>query len=235
MKKIILLSIVLSLTASSCRKYDGKEAAQQREDWKSSLSDSISNLSKAYSEDSVRLITLREDVARQIESFTTVDNPREVEAYYIYTPFKGKYPLTGAGVAARLLKNEALELVAASKARFSAIRVTAGGESAETEVVPPDQALNYTANGLTTVAFTGAKADSVAMLVANHAGEQVKVEYLNPGVVATLNLPADAREMIGATWKLYDEMCQSHLAEKSMGINSRKIEILRMTIAREEK
>lgn len=223
---------------SSCRRYNGKEAEQKRQEWKASLQDSIKQINRRCNEDSMRLTELYQKVEGIITDFTTVENPREVEPYYIYTPWKGKYPLTSTGLCARLMKNEKLELIAASKSRFSAIRVTVGQYSCETDVVPPDQALNYTANGLTTVSFTGEKADSVARLIAdNYAADEgipVKVEYLDPRVTGTLTLSPSAAQMIRRTYQLFDTQETVHRLEKDMTVGRHKIEILNRRIAMEE-
>lgn len=223
----------LLVVAAGCRKYDGSEARGEREAWAASLQDSIRNVSDKYKADSLALIKARENVAEEIGKFTTVENPREVEPYYILTSWKGRYPLQTTGLAARIMRNEGLELVAASRSRFSAIRVCASGRCVESEIVPPDQALNYTAGGLTTVAFTGEKADSIAMLVAGAADGAVKVEYLNPGVTATYAMPADVRAMIADTWTLCNAQRETHRLEKALSIGSRKIEILRLTLQKE--
>lgn len=232
MKKILPLLVIL-IIIGGCRKYDSEKATQNRADWQTSLLDSINDLTRSRSSDSLRLTELRENLATALDEFATVDNPREVEGYYILKTWERKYPLTSTGLIARLLKSEGLELIAASGKRFSAIRVVSGNESVESEIVPPDQALNYTANGLTTVAFTGAKADSIAQFVASHVSGEVKLEFLNPGVATSQIIPQPTKNMIMATWQLYEDILSTHRIEKSITINSRKIEILQLTLARE--
>lgn len=233
--RIFAATMILTACASlytGCGNAKREQIAKQREDWALSLQDTLKNLQTSRTNDSIALEEAREKVSREIEQFTFVENPREVEGYYIYTPFRSSYPLKSTGLCARVLKNEGLELVAAGKSRFSAIRATAGDATAETEVVPADQALNYTVAGLTTVAFTGAKADSLAMLIASAEGTPVKIEYLNPSVTATYTLSPQQCEEIAATWSLYHNRCRTHLLEKSIANTARKIEATRITVAR---
>lgn len=233
-RKTIYPSLLLmALSLSSCG-YDGAKAKADRDDWHTQMADSIKSLQKKASADSALLVGARETVGRELENFTIVDNPREVEPYYILSSWKGKYPLSGPGLAARVMKNEGLELIAASRSKFSAIRVSAGDDSATSETVEPDQALNYTAGGLTTVAFTGQKADSIAMIVARHRTEPLKVEFLNPAPVASITLSNDAADMIAATFTLCDAQKQCHLLEKAISIDRRKIEILNLTLQKEQ-
>ena len=134
-RKTIYPSLLLmALSLSSCG-YDGAKAKADRDDWHTQMADSIKSLQKKASADSALLWGA--------EDFNIVDNPREVEPYYILSSWKGKYPLSGPGLAARVMKNEGLELIAASRSKFSAIRVSAGDDSATSETVEPDQPLNY--------------------------------------------------------------------------------------------
>lgn len=233
--RIFVATMILTAYASlytGCGNAKREQIARERDEWALSLEDTLKNLQDSRTRDSIALVETRETVSRMIQNFTFVNNPREVEGYYLYTKFKESYPLKSTGLCARVLSNEGLELVAASKSRFCAIRATSGSATAETEVVPPDQALNYTAAGLTTVAFTGAKADSLAMLIASAEGAPVKIEYLNPAVTATYTLSPQQREEITATWNLYHNRCRTHLLEKSIANTARKIEATRITIDR---
>lgn len=229
-----LLLCILCLGA--CKKYNGEEAARQRQDWMQSLKDSIAAISAQRSADSLRLDDLRNRLAEDISAFSEVNNPREVEPYYILKAFRSQYPLTSTGIAARMMKNEQLELIAALKgARFNAIRVSAGGQSAQSPVVPADQALNYTAAGLTTVAFTGAQADSVAMLVSAAMDQPVILEYLNNGsTVSRLTLSQSQKDWVGKTWDVCGNHMEARRLEKQSMLDSRKIEILKITLSQKE-
>ena len=159
MRKLIYFLMTASLigTAAGCKKYTGEKAAAQRQEWLGSLRDSIATISAQRSADSVRLDELRTRITDEIGRFTQVANDREVEPYYILSAVKSQYPLSSTGIAARMMNNEQIELIAAlSGARFNAIRVSSGSETATSLTVPADQALNYTSGGLTTVAFKGA-------------------------------------------------------------------------------
>lgn len=226
------LLLLLLAGAAGCKKYTGEKAAQQRQEWLASLSDSITALNGRRAADSLRLEELRGTIAESLASFTQVANPREVEPYYILSRFKGAYPLSGTGVAARMMRNEQAELIAALRgARFNAVRAVSGSQSATSATVAADQALNYTAGGLTTVAFTGAEADSVCRLIADHRAEPVTLEYLQNGSVAgKITLSADQKTWVADTWDLCSANIEAHRLEKSQLTDSRKIEILEVKL-----
>ena len=228
----VILAAAMTLTVGACKKYDGSKAEAQRQQWAESLNDSIARLTKERAQDSLRVIELRAGIAAEIGNFTEVSNPREVEPYYILTAFRGAYPLTSTGIAARIMKSEQLELVAAlSGDRFNSIRVTSGDASVNSATVPADQALNYTSGGLTTVAFSGGAADSICDLVARSAADPVRLEYLQNGAVRkTVTLSDRQKQWLGATWKVCGAQKESHLLEQKMLIDSRKIEILKITL-----
>ena len=215
----ILLLIAIGGPTAGCRKYDGEKAAAQRNEWHESLSDSISAIS-----------------TRRIGSFTQVSNPREVEPYYIQSRFKTRYPLSSTGIAARMTAGEQAEIIAAlSGHRFNAIRLSDGNQSVESDVVPADQALNYTARGLTTVSFTGAKADSICMFVADHQATPLTLTYLQDGArAAQITLNTDQKEWIASTWGVCGAHKEARMLEKRMLSDSRKIELLKITLAQEE-
>ncbi|MDE5773951.1 MAG: hypothetical protein K2H86_05790 [Muribaculaceae bacterium] len=225
----LFLTVSASMMMTSCRKYDGSKAADNRQSWIKSLNDSISVLTELNTINADSINRLRAEVSSQLNDFTTIDNPREVEPYYIYSPFKSGYPLTSTGVAVRILKNESLEVVAAATRPFTAISVRGGGASYTTPVVPPDQALNYTANGLTTVSFTGSVADSITDIIAT-AGKRTSVEYLNPGVVASYSVTPEIERLFKSTNTLYDNQQRLHRLEQAVSINARKIELLKITL-----
>ena len=232
----ILLLIAIGGPTAGCRKYDGEKAAAQRNEWHESLSDSISAISTRRNTDSLRLVELRESLAERIGSFTQVSNPREVEPYYIQSRFKTRYPLSSTGIAARMTAGEQAEIIAAlSGPRFNAIRLSDGNQSVESDVVPADQALNYTARGLTTVSFTGAKADSICMFVADHQATPLTLTYLQDGArAAQITLNTDQKEWIASTWGVCGAHKEARMLEKRMLSDSRKIELLKITLAQEE-
>lgn len=231
---LVLLTLFL-LSGVGCKKYTGEKAAAQRQEWLESLRDSITAISAQRSADSLRLEELRSQLSDEIGRFTQVANAREVEPYYILSQFKAKYPLSSTGIAARLMNNEQVELIAAlSGKHFNAIRINAGGASVTSQTVPADQALNYTSGGLTTVAFTGPQADSICEIVNSHKGDQVKLEYLqNGGIANSINLTADQKEWIAGTWDVCGAHLEARRLENNILISGRKIEILKITLAQE--
>lgn len=227
----------LLLPLASCSRYEGKEAARQREEWIKSIGDSITLISNERAADSTRLESLRNDIAGEIENFTTVNNPREVEPYYILKQYKSLYPLSSTGIAARILKDENLEIVAALAGKgFNALRVQSAGGSYTTSAVPHDQALNYTSGNLTTVAFSGADSDSLASFVADASGTPLTLVYLQNGVSqASKPLTEAQRNWIVQTAQLQKAQRECHSLEAGLLIASRKIEILKITLAEKQK
>ncbi len=230
------MAAAMLVGVSGCRKYSGEEAAQKRADWTASLHDSIAQVAAQRHTDSLRIEQLRAEMAENISRFTMVNNPREVEPYYILSAFKSQYPLKSTGIAARMMKNEQAEIIAAlSGGRFNAIRVTSPQGEVTSDVVPADQALNYTAGGLTTVAFSGNAADSICEFVAAHREQPLTLEYLQNGSAAKrITLSQNQKQWIASTWDLCGANKETRILEKRMLVSSRKIEILRLTLNREE-
>lgn len=238
MKTITLLSslAILGIALTACKGYDDSKAREDRQEWITSLADTISIIEKTRTQDSLNLDQLREEVADRLQNFMIINNPREVEPYYILKAFRASYPLNSTGIAARVLKNEGMEIVAAlTGKRFNAIRISSGQNSAESQIVPADQALNYTAGNLTTVAFSGSKTDSLAMLVAENAANKVKLEYLQNGNVAqSIILSQNQINWISETYSLCSNQAEIHNLENSLLISSRKLQILKLTLDSEK-
>ncbi len=97
----------------------------------------------------------------------------------------------------------------------------------ESNTVPHDQALNYRAGGLNTVAFFGAQADSVAQFIASHAAQEVELSYLENGVSGRLRIPSDAKSMIAETWQLYSSRREMEQLERTLPLLNARIATLR--------
>lgn len=230
--KVLTLSILL-FSAGGCKKYNGEEAASNRDAWIESLNDSIARISQSRKNDSLKIVELQTRLESDIKNFSYINNSREVEPYYIPTRFKEDYPLLSTGIAARMMLNERIELIAALNGnRFNAIKVTCDGISAQSDVVPADQALNYTSGGLTTVAFTGPKADSIANVVAHSANSPVILQFLENGnVKASINLSDSRKDWIIAVNNLTSARSELQRLERQMLLDSRRLEILRINVA----
>lgn len=240
-KQILSISAVVffMLAFGGCRrKNEAKERVQaERERWEASLPDSLKEVE--HQTDSIRaeLKALNNSFEAIIHTFEYVDNPREVEGYYIAGAWKNKYPLKSTGLVARLTKSENLELIAAlaGGAHFDRLRVEANGETAETSVVPHDQALNYRMTGLNTVCFSDSAATSCAKLIAENNGSDIKILYLEGDrQTGILSYPKQDQAIMMSTWNLYeitsrisrDERMIPMLAKKSAIINQ-KIEAIK--------
>lgn len=241
MNRLIPISLIIfSLaTLAGCKKYDGSKAAADRRKWVESLNDSLALVNKQRAADSLEIIRLRSEIDSEICNFTQVSNPREVESYYILSTFKGNYPLTSTGVAARITNGMEFELIAAlSGKKFDAVRVTSPtGASATSMTIPPDQALNFTdSNGLTVVAFSGGINDSLGRFVANNPSELLRMEYLRSGATqASINLSDAQKKWISSSWQLANNRSTLDSLENHQIIYARKLQILHITIDREKR
>lgn len=240
-KQILSISAVVffMLAFGGCRrKNEAKERVQaEREKWEASLPDYLKKVE--HQTDSIRaeLKALNNSFEAIIHTFEYVDNPREVEGYYIAGAWKNKYPLKSTGLVARLTKSENLELIAAlaGGAHFDRLRIEANGETAETSVVPHDQALNYRMTGLNTVCFSDSAATSCAKLIAENNGSDIKILYLEGDrQTGIFSYPKQDQAIMMSTWNLYeitsrisrDERMIPMLAKKSAIINQ-KIEAIK--------
>lgn len=223
----ILAVMAVAMLGGGChRRNESKERVKaEREAWEASLPDSLKAVERQT--DSIRqeIKMLSLDMERMLPEFDYVDNPREVEGYYIAKAWRAHYPLKTTGLVARLTKGENLELIAALSggAHFDRIRVEAGGESAETSTVPYDQALNYRMSNLNTVCFSDSSANSCASLIARHEGGDIKIIYLNAGKkTGTYTYPRQSQSVMTQTWNLYDARSRMLHDERLIPLLARK-------------
>lgn len=227
---IPLLSLCLSLLLlASCGGKKQSEAAQRHEQWLMSLNDSIDKLRQRLQIINDSITLLHSQVDEQLAQFERMDNARWVEGFTIYKGWSGRYPLTSTGIVARITEDESLELVAAlSNATFESIRIDAGSQSATSQRVPHDQALNYRAGSLNTVAFSGPKADSVAMVVAMNPDADAIVTFFGNQKSGIHKLTAAEKEMIAATWRLSDTHKRANRLERELPLINEKIKIYQL-------
>lgn len=207
-------------------------AVEEREKWLLSLNDSIAKYEKERGEVELKIQQAREKAGGMVEYFDYVNNPREVEGYYIFSGWKTRYPMQKTALIARVTQDERFELIATlTGGHFNEIGVTSAGETVSSEVVPHDQAFNYRAGNLNTVCFYGEKADSIGKFIASHSTGEIAVIYLNPAKTGTLNLPSDEKQMIARTWELYAAQKHLHSLEKELPRLSGKISACRRMIS----
>ncbi len=228
MKKILFFALLPALLLGACT---GKKSdkAQAQDAYKASLKDSIEVAEHQIDSCKLAIVDITEFVDATMNNFTVVDNPREVEWYYILKSWTGKYPLQSTGLVARITKSEQLELIAALKGgTFDQIQLQSGVDSMESDVVPHDQALNYRREGLTTVMFNGAKADEVGAFIADNELNNLKLIFLEKGKVkGSWVLNNDTKKMVSVTWALANGMKNLNTTEMKMKLLSNKIDILR--------
>ena len=226
MKKITIAILPALLLASCAGGNADKDKAKN--DYRQALADSITAAQRNVDSCENRLKVMTDNVNQWMRDFTVVNNSREVEGYYIFNGWQNRYPLQSTGMVARISNGERLELIAALKgSTFNAVMVESGEKSATT-AVPHDQALNYRREGLNTVMFAGAEADSVAQMIADNELNVVKIIFLENGKPkGSWQIPEDYKKMISATWMLYSSRQQQMRLEAEMKKEFKKIEILR--------
>lgn len=234
MRKILrgLTPFAVVLVLVSCtgcaKRVEKSDKAMEHERWIASLEDSVAALRQEASAAEMRLDEATAEVSSMLENFDYVSKPREVEGYTILKGWGSRYPLTSTGLVARITESEGLELVAAlSGSTFSRIAVSAGGERAESAVVPHDQALNYRTAGMTTVAFSGPEADSVAALIAGNSGDRIELSFLENGVTGKISLPEANIRMIAETWRLYSLRREVEQLERKLPLINARVSTLR--------
>lgn len=226
MKTLPVIALLSLIFFAACGGEKRTSAADAHDAWLLSLNDSIDTLRRQAEQTNAEITRLHEEVDSLLLGFERVDNPRYVEGFTIYRGWAGKYPLKTTGLVARVLESGELELVAAlNGGRFKALSVEAGSDQARTADVPFDQALNYRAGNLNTVAFSGGKTDTVAMTVAMNPDVDVTVTFLDGSKVATHKLTAPEKEMIATTWRLTDAYRRARLLERELPLIQQKIMI----------
>lgn len=235
---ILSIPVMLASSIGCKRKNEAKERVQaEREKWEASLPDSLKAVERQTDSIKAELQALNNSFDAMVHTFDYVDNPREVEGYYIAGAWKENYPLKSTGLIARITKSEKLELIAALSggAHFDRLRVEVNGQTAETSTVPYDQALNYRMTGLNTVCFSDSAATSCARLIAENNGGDVKIIYLEDNrQTGSLSYPKQSQSVMMSTWNLYeissriarDERMIPMLAKKGAILNQ-KIESLK--------
>ena len=229
MKRLNYIFIGSILAVAACTPKEKSDKAVERERWIESLNDSVALYKSQIDSATSRLEELHDNVGLMLQDFEYVNNPREVEGYYIYKGWRQRYPLQGNGLVARISKDEGLELIACHKgAPFTSVALSGGdGAAVETEAVAHDQALNYRRGDLTTVCYYGAKADSVAMYISDNQAQKLTVTLLNGKACGSFTLSQDAARMISATWQLYSSQKQCERLEHEIPLLNRRIDTCR--------
>lgn len=225
---------IMVMIGACSRKNEAKERVQaQREAWEASLPDSIKAIeSQADSlRNEIEVMNHRFDA--MIHTFTYVENPREVEGYYMNSVWAKNYPLNKTGLVARLSKSENLELIAALSggAHFDRIRVEANGKTAQTSTVAYDQALNYRMAGLNIVCFSDSAANSCASLIAENNDGNVKIVYLEGDKVSGVcSYPKQDQSIMTSTWDLFETRRTISRDERMIPLLAHKAAIIQTKI-----
>lgn len=218
-----MVAVVIASVLCSCGTKT-PAAVEERERWLESLNDSIALYQDLQQKGFASLDEQRHSVGALVAQFDYVNNPREVEGYYILRGWKSRYPLSATGVVARVTEYREFELIAAlTGAHFNEIAAVSGGVTVASAVVPHDQAVNYRAGNLNRVSFSGEKADSIGAFIAAHSSDGVEIVFLEGKRTGSYRLPADSREMIAKTWRLCEEQKRLYDMEREQKILSGKI------------
>lgn len=227
----ILFAALACGSLTGCGNKKKQQAEIEREKWIMSLNDSIITYKKQVNDINVLLDETRQEVNGIIGQFDYVNNTREVEGYHILTGWAKRYPLDRTGLVARVTEDGRLELLATlTGANFNEIAVMAGGQTVGSDVVPHDQALNYRAGNLNRVCFTGNRADSIGALISAYDDSDVDIVYMNGTKTGALRMPADQRDMVARTWRLFDAERRMHQLEKELPRLNGKINACRRIV-----
>lgn len=221
-------SAVFIALLSSCGAKDNN-SEKAKADYDKALSDSIESITQQIDSCDAQISVLRNKVGEWLRDFTTVDNPREAAPYMILTSSRGKYPLKSTGLIARINDSGQFELIAALSGKpFESISVVSGEDTATSDVVPNDQALNYRTDALTTVSFTGAKADSIGMLIADNELNPISVSFISSRPVGPIRLSAADAKMISYTYMFYKTNRDMQRLERMVPMLHEKINLIRL-------
>lgn len=227
--KYLNLATVALMFLSACvsRTNDGEKA---RADYAQSLEDSIKIVKAEIDSCDQQIQIKREQISEWMRDFTTVANPREAGSYMILTSFKNHYPLSSTCLAARINDNNQFELIGALAGKaFDNIVVQGPSVSAASAVVPNDQALNYRTPALTTVLFTGEKADSIGELIADNELNPLTVTFMQgSSAVQSWKISAENAKVISYTYLLFKETRELNRLERRVPMLNEKINLLRL-------
>lgn len=212
----------------SCSRIKKTEAEYQREDWIQSFSDSISFYEEKNNEINDSLHLLQSEIEPLLNNFDFVNNPKEVEGYYLLKGWEKKVPLSSTGIFARINQKEKLELIATLKGQnFNQLEIDSDNEIISSEIVPHDQALNYRYNGLNRVCFSGEKADSLAQFIAYNSSQKITLQFVDGQKSKKFIIPDNEKDMIKKTFELYSIQKKIHILEKEQWISNKKIQTFR--------
>lgn len=220
-------TLLLGLTACGSNARPGEKA---KDDYRQSLNDSIETYKAEIDSCENMIGEMQEKVNVWLRDFTTVANEREAAPYMIMTSAQNMYPLRKTGLIARINDSGQFELISAlTGAPFDALSVTSGENTATTAVVPNDQALNYRTPELTTVCFTGEKADSVGMLISDNELNPLSVTYLNGGKpVKSVKLDTKEAKVVSYTYLFYVDHSTLQRLQRRVPMLHEKINLLRL-------
>lgn len=230
-KFFVLMACASTLTFTSCVNSNKKELEEQHQQWIESLNDSISLYQSKLDSIQNELTTVNNKIGTLLYDFAHISNPREVAGYYILDGWQNKYPLKQTGIVARINEDEKIEVIAAlQKGSFTHVSLEADGKEYTSRPVPHDQAFNYKTDGLNTVCFTGGSADSLAMFIANHDADKIKMTFIENTATGNFTIPENEKNMITQTWTLYSTKREAVNLEKLISLFNGRIAACRKII-----
>ncbi len=228
MNKTLLPLLIVALLAAGCvKRQDRSRNADKYDQWKASLADSITSIQNTIKLTEDSLADAYAAVDSMLANFAYVENQREVEGYTILKTARPNYPLTRSGITARIAKSEAFELIAVlAGGSFTSISVSNGNATSISDTIGYDQGLNYRADGINTVLFTGEKANSIGRLIANSDPNSLTIRF-NGGSGRTMKIPASDANVVALTWQLAEARLRVNRLERNLPLLNRKIDLLR--------
>ena len=229
MKSLLALPVALLLGTAACSSGGGGSDSADRpvsayEAWRASLTDSVDSLQHLYDTYTVQTDSLFTRLSEVASGFEAVTDPVLVEKYRVCKGWRG-HDTWSPGIFARVLEDNTVEVVATAKGDFSAITLSADGQSVTSQSVPRGD-LHATIAGLTRVAFN--RASDLVQFVAEHTASPITLRY---GSGSSLTLTEGQKQMLAATWALHSTQGKLNNLERQQSIVYNKLEMFRTEVS----
>lgn len=237
LKKLLPASVIALtvLGGFSCSRVKKPAAQIEREKWIESFNDSVKIYKERSESASKEIGQLHDEATEQLKNFEFVNGSKEGTGFYIYKGWRGRMPLQSSGLTARISEKEQLEIMATfTGGIFTQMVVSDGSSKYTTHIITYDKAVANRVGDRCSVGYFGASADSIAMIVADISTNPISISYLNGKTIGTITLPADQKNMILETYRLYQTLSAVHKMEKDISVYSKKIDIFRKMMERDD-
>lgn len=231
MKKIFLTIATILLLVGCGDGSRQKDAADKRASWIESMQDSTVAISDEMEFVNSQIEENKQRVDSMLPMFEVVDNSRYVESYTVYRGWKNYDTGAKTGLIVRLRENTVLELVATCReAFFDYVGIEVGAETASSDVVPYDKALNYRIGNTNIVAFSGDKIEELCRIVSENEGKEIKFFFRGNKATKSIVLTAKQKEMIAGTYRLWKFNEDARRGNMQLQFLANKLEIFKKLI-----